>query len=273
MATRTAYEMIHDPTEEITYSIKTLSNDYIEYGHFIDVNDQGLFRFYINFHIQLIDPNGKEFTLLQPLNEEEIEWNLEEDKIYIIEDDTLGVIICKLLEEIDDTPNDVEDNDLTNYTSYKFMLSNGETITRKFEDIDFYEVPEDHPFPARPAPPERPAPPVRPASNEGLEDRLPAEFNPLLEANSCPICFELFFRPMTLPCGHTFCEGCLTIMRGNVCPTCRTLFNRATPLKENNTIRATCDLLREKGKASGGRRGRTRRAKRAQRKRSTRNKK
>eukprot|EP00727_Mastigamoeba_balamuthi_P014103 m51a1_g9315 hypothetical protein (682) ;mRNA; r:116647-118875 len=37
----------------------------------------------------------------------------------------------------------------------------------------------------------------------------------------CPICFEVFTDPSTLPCGHTFCIGCLQLLHNRLCPQCR----------------------------------------------------
>ncbi|XP_035678799.1 tripartite motif-containing 13-like [Branchiostoma floridae] len=41
----------------------------------------------------------------------------------------------------------------------------------------------------------------------------------------CEICHETFRRPKSLPCGHTFCEECLTELAGSLrdlcCPLCR----------------------------------------------------
>ncbi|KAJ8314105.1 hypothetical protein KUTeg_008666 [Tegillarca granosa] len=57
------------------------------------------------------------------------------------------------------------------------------------------------------------------------------------ELLSCPICFELYKLPRTLPCLHSFCEPCLSsyiassfISQGKEpigfnCPVCRTLTN------------------------------------------------
>ena len=39
----------------------------------------------------------------------------------------------------------------------------------------------------------------------------------------CALCFRLMFRPVTTPCGHTFCRGCLdrTLDHGTDCPICK----------------------------------------------------
>lgn len=44
-----------------------------------------------------------------------------------------------------------------------------------------------------------------------------------LEELKCSLCLEPFARPVTLPCGHTFCEDCLTAAyaRQPKCPNCR----------------------------------------------------
>ena len=40
----------------------------------------------------------------------------------------------------------------------------------------------------------------------------------------CSICLELFEDPVTTPCGHTFCKGCLErnmALNDLVCPLCK----------------------------------------------------
>eukprot|EP00389_Voromonas_pontica_P001045 GDKH01001568.1.p1 GENE.GDKH01001568.1~~GDKH01001568.1.p1 ORF type:complete len:470 (+),score=70.78 GDKH01001568.1:101-1510(+) len=49
--------------------------------------------------------------------------------------------------------------------------------------------------------------------------------NPSVRSTAeCPVCLENFTRPRHLPCGHTFCEGCISQqLRGQqlTCPLCR----------------------------------------------------
>ena len=54
------------------------------------------------------------------------------------------------------------------------------------------------------------------ASNTLLED----EFR-------CPLCCKLLYEPVTTPCGHTFCRGCLmrSLDHANRCPMCRTVLH------------------------------------------------
>ena len=39
----------------------------------------------------------------------------------------------------------------------------------------------------------------------------------------CPLCFRIFFKPVTTPCGHTFCKMCLDriLDHNTVCPMCK----------------------------------------------------
>lgn len=69
-----------------------------------------------------------------------------------------------------------------------------------------------------------------PAAKEGREgscacDRLLGRDwrENLLADLECPLCLKLFLNPLTTPCGHSFCAGCLSLAlrRGERCPTCR----------------------------------------------------
>ena len=39
----------------------------------------------------------------------------------------------------------------------------------------------------------------------------------------CPLCMRLFWRPVTTPCGHTFCKTCLdrVLDHNTTCPMCK----------------------------------------------------
>ena len=74
-------------------------------------------------------------------------------------------------------------------------------------------------LPPPPPPPPRPrGPPPTPQLIAGLQKTL-----------SCPLCHELFDDACTLPCGHTFCHGCVhghfdTV--GHACPRCKVPWRR-----------------------------------------------
>ena len=62
----------------------------------------------------------------------------------------------------------------------------------------------------------------------------------------CSVCFEVFSQPISLPCGHTFCRGCLrsSIRTKSRCPLCRApVAPGAAQISENTTLADLCRLL------------------------------
>lgn len=54
---------------------------------------------------------------------------------------------------------------------------------------------------------------------------------------TCPICLQLFYEPVSLPCGHFYCFGCLQTMGEGLdlfsCPECQTQYSGTKPLVKN----------------------------------------
>ncbi|KAF7652334.1 hypothetical protein LDENG_00098310 [Lucifuga dentata] len=80
-----------------------------------------------------------------------------------------------------------------------------------------------------------------------------AENNPeaLALELTCPICLQLFCEPFSLPCGHTYCFGCLQAMGAGLdqhhCPECQAEYLEANALVKNfkmcsiiETYKGTC---------------------------------
>lgn len=73
----------------------------------------------------------------------------------------------------------------------------------------------------------------------------------------CSICLELFKVPVTLPCGHNFCKGCISdhwdkqkqAPAGSdasyTCPECRRAFGRCPELEKNVTLYSVVELARD----------------------------
>ncbi|XP_032359077.1 zinc finger protein RFP [Etheostoma spectabile] len=69
-----------------------------------------------------------------------------------------------------------------------------------------------------------------------------ASSNSLLseEQFMCPICLDVFTRPVSTPCGHNFCMSCISSYWDDIpvsqCPVCKETFERRPDLKVNTFI-------------------------------------
>jgi len=62
----------------------------------------------------------------------------------------------------------------------------------------------------------------------------------------CALCFRLFYKPVTTPCGHTFCRSCLlaSLHFNSLCPLCRNQLE--TPPKRKYSVNIIILNLLEK---------------------------
>ncbi|XP_062408965.1 E3 ubiquitin-protein ligase TRIM39-like [Sardina pilchardus] len=64
----------------------------------------------------------------------------------------------------------------------------------------------------------------------------------------CPICLDVLSEPVSTPCGHNFCGGCIKrSWDGAVvcqCPLCKETFFRRPALRVNTTLREVAELVR-----------------------------
>ncbi|XP_068121855.1 E3 ubiquitin/ISG15 ligase TRIM25-like [Hyperolius riggenbachi] len=66
----------------------------------------------------------------------------------------------------------------------------------------------------------------------------------------CSICMEIYRDPVTLPCGHNFCRGCITQawdhqkhLREYKCPECQRLYRKRPELVRNTTLHNICEAF------------------------------
>ncbi|XP_064180303.1 E3 ubiquitin/ISG15 ligase TRIM25 isoform X17 [Anguilla rostrata] len=79
----------------------------------------------------------------------------------------------------------------------------------------------------------------------------------LEEELTCSICLSPFESPVTTPCGHNFCRGCLDLTwrdseqtgLGFNCPQCRSHFVTKPELRKNTVLDAVVDKFKLKSKA------------------------
>ncbi|MEQ2203981.1 hypothetical protein XENOCAPTIV_006168, partial [Xenoophorus captivus] len=69
---------------------------------------------------------------------------------------------------------------------------------------------------------------------------------------TCSICLSTFDCPVTIPCGHNFCQDCLlATWKGSYsCPQCRTLFATKPELKKNTVLSTVVETFRVKASKS-----------------------
>lgn len=65
----------------------------------------------------------------------------------------------------------------------------------------------------------------------------------------CSICLDIFTEPVSTPCGHTFCQDCLTRhctgKFGSQCPLCNNKINKDLKLSVNTTFRDVVDSFKK----------------------------
>uniref|UniRef100_UPI00358EE4F5 E3 ubiquitin/ISG15 ligase TRIM25-like n=1 Tax=Myxine glutinosa TaxID=7769 RepID=UPI00358EE4F5 len=74
-----------------------------------------------------------------------------------------------------------------------------------------------------------------------------------LDELACPVCFDLYKEPVTLPCGHSFCHVCIEkywesreANTARVCPNCRGVLPKKTKLKKNVIITNLVEKIKSK---------------------------
>ncbi|XP_030603756.1 E3 ubiquitin/ISG15 ligase TRIM25-like isoform X2 [Archocentrus centrarchus] len=69
---------------------------------------------------------------------------------------------------------------------------------------------------------------------------------------TCSICLSTFDLPVTIPCGHNFCQDCLlaTWKDSYNCPQCRTLFATKPELKKNTVLTAVVETFKVRSSKS-----------------------
>ncbi|KAL4914692.1 PUA-like domain-containing protein [Aspergillus aurantiobrunneus] len=72
-------------------------------------------------------------------------------------------------------------------------------------------------------------------------DRLRAAVRNELD---CHVCYSLILDPLTTPCGHTFCRGCVTLAlsHSNLCPICRRRLNMSLSVGSERINKRLSDL-------------------------------
>ncbi|XP_060700571.1 E3 ubiquitin/ISG15 ligase TRIM25-like isoform X1 [Hemiscyllium ocellatum] len=84
-----------------------------------------------------------------------------------------------------------------------------------------------------------------------------AELLSLEQQLSCSICLEVFTEPVNLPCGHTFCLGCIDKnwqqSPASACPQCRATFTPRPPLRKNIVLCGIVDEFNRLGQAQARR--------------------
>nr|XP_015211522.1 PREDICTED: E3 ubiquitin/ISG15 ligase TRIM25-like [Lepisosteus oculatus] len=83
----------------------------------------------------------------------------------------------------------------------------------------------------------------------------------LAEELVCSICLSTFDSPVTTPCGHNFCRGCLEatwqesqqVALGYNCPQCRTHFYTKPELRKNTVLSTVVDTFTRAQPAAGPR--------------------
>ncbi|KAF4083734.1 hypothetical protein AMELA_G00120040 [Ameiurus melas] len=70
------------------------------------------------------------------------------------------------------------------------------------------------------------------------------------EQLQCSICLEVFTDPVTTPCGHSFCNSCLTqswdTSQYYYCPFCKEKFAKRPQIKINITLKKNADRIKKK---------------------------
>ncbi|KAF7590545.1 hypothetical protein BBP40_002686 [Aspergillus hancockii] len=61
----------------------------------------------------------------------------------------------------------------------------------------------------------------------------------------CQVCYSLILDPLTTPCGHTFCRGCITMVlnQSDLCPACRRKLHMASTVKSDPINKRIADIM------------------------------
>nr|AZP54343.1 TRIM25 short isoform [Larimichthys crocea] len=84
-------------------------------------------------------------------------------------------------------------------------------------------------------------------------DESPFSLISLEDELSCSICLSPFNCPVTIPCGHNFCQDCLLATWKDCysCPQCRTVFATKPELKKNTVLSTVVETLNSRLTKSG----------------------